>query len=423
MSGLISCDIDTAINAAMHFGEDQAILFCGPHGVGKSEAIYQIAAMLRDDIYRDEATCITVGNLLKNEGKMGDLVRTNDGKWHYDFGLPVIERRLSQMSEGELTGIPQVQENQLLRRETTKFTQMDFLSIAYEYPVVLFFDEINRAFTSLRQGTFQIADSKIFLGNKLHQRARVFVAANIGPLYQAEDFDIAEFSRYATFMINYNSEAWIKWATRSTSGVHQLVTDFISKDTNALYVDGTNFQPNNKYPDPRAWTRLGRLLTQKDQMGVLPHFIDSPMLMFVASSMVGQEEGQRFAAYCKENAFYFGVKDILNSWPEISKRLPNKRSEENRRRLIIMELFHKVQKCYDDLDTDFLMESDPAKINNFKTFLSEVPSELIATLAMLALKANSSSNEKIKNTKRNQNTLMVQAYTHIVNLTKNALKA
>ncbi len=344
MSGLISCDIDTAINAAMHFGEDQAILFCGPHGVGKSEAIYQIAAALRDELYRDEAVCVTVGNLLKNEGKMGDLVRTNGGKWHYDFGLPVIERRLSQMSEGELTGIPQVQENQLLRRETTRFTQMDFLSIAYEYPVVLFFDEINRAFTSLRQGTFQIADSKIFLGNKLHQRARVFVAANIGPLYQAEDFDIAEFSRYATFLINYNSEAWIKWATRSTSGVHQLVTDFISKDTNALYVDGTNFQPNNKYPDPRAWTRLGRLLTQKDQMGVLPHFIDSPMLMFVASAMVGQEEGQRFAAYCKENAFYFGVKDILNSWPEISKRLPNKRSDENRRRLIIMELFHKVQK-------------------------------------------------------------------------------
>jgi hypothetical protein len=69
------------------------------------------------------------------------------------------------------------------------------------------------------------------------------------------------------------------------------------------------------------------------------------------------------------------------------------------------------------------METDPVKINNFKTFLSEVPSELIATLAMLALKANSSNNEKIKSTKKNQNTLMVQAYTHIVNLTKNALKA
>ena len=420
MSGLVSCDIKTAIQTAIEYDADQAIMFCGPHGVGKSEAVYQIARLLRDDIYKDEEVCVAIGNLLKNEAKMGELIHKNGGKWSYSLGLPVIERRLSQMSEGELTGVPRVTENPILGRNTTKFTEMDFLATAFEFPVVVFFDELNRSFTSLRQGTFQIADSKAFLGNKLHKNSRVFVAANIGPLYQAEDFDIAEFSRYAVFMINYNSEVWLEWARNKESGVHPLVVDFISKDIKALYIAETNnFQPNNKYQDPRAWTRVGRLLTKKEQEGKLIDLINSTMLFNIVGGLVGQEEGQKFSSFCKENAFFFGVRDILNDWPEVSRKLPpNRGHSADRRRQIIMELFHKVQRSYEDLDMDLLTEKDPRKIENFLSFISEVQEELISSLVQRGMSV--SNNEKFKSNKKEVNQLFWVVKPHLEALAKKA---
>ena len=93
----ITCDIETAKQIASQQDVNQAVLLVGPHGVGKSEIVYQIAASLRDDVYKSKETCAAVGNILKNEGKMGDIVAENGGVWSYELGIPVIERRLSQM--------------------------------------------------------------------------------------------------------------------------------------------------------------------------------------------------------------------------------------------------------------------------------------------------------------------------------------
>jgi len=393
--------------------KDQAVLVVGPHGCGKSELMYDVAATLRDDLYKDESVCTEVGQLLKNEGKMGKLIASNGGKWSYEFGLPVIERRLSQMSEGELTGVPRISENELLGMETTKFTQMDFMSITYKFPVVLFLDELNRAFLSLRQATFQIADSKIFLGNKLHENTRVYVAANIGPLYQADDFDVAEFSRYAVFAMTYNTEEWLKWARRKESGVHGLVVDFINQNNNALYVDDKKFAVNSKFPDPRAWTRLGRRMVEFEKEGTLKNLIDSSStLSFFASGIIGPEEGARFAQYCKENAFFFGVEDVVNKWHEVAKKIPTKASLAEKRKQIILELASKVEASISDFN-EIWLTTEKSCYDNTVAFLKEVPEELYIQLAQAIMKYRDGCSEKNRQAAANSESLNSRLFEYL----------
>ena len=76
------------------------VLLRGRHGIGKSQVVYQLAAAA---------------------------------------GLPVVERRASQMTEGDLVGLPSVEGNR------TSFNPPDWFKQACEEPVCLFLDEVDRA--------------------------------------------------------------------------------------------------------------------------------------------------------------------------------------------------------------------------------------------------------------------------------------
>ena len=86
------------------------VLLRGRHGIGKSQVVYQLAAAA---------------------------------------GLPVVERRASQMTEGDLVGLPSVEGNR------TSFNPPDWFKQACEEPVVLFLDEVDRATLEVRQGIFR----------------------------------------------------------------------------------------------------------------------------------------------------------------------------------------------------------------------------------------------------------------------------
>lgn len=406
----ITCDIETAKQIASQQDVNQAVLLVGPHGVGKSEIVYQIAASLRDDVYKSKETCAAVGNILKNEGKMGDIVAENGGVWSYELGIPVIERRLSQMSEGELTGVPRIVENESLDRETTKFTQMDFMAITYKFPVVLFFDELNRAFPSLRQATFQIADSKIFLGNKLHPNTRVFVAANIGAMYQTDDFDVAEFSRYAVIGTQYDSEAWSRWAS-NRKDIHELVKSYILKEPTALYTDDKKFASNTKSPDPRAWTKVGRLMTRLSQENKLEEMVDSvSKFKMLVSSIIGPIEGFKFAEYCKENILFFGVKDIFENWKGVLSKIDKSTKHSDKKLKVIYELCHKVQASLDARNEIWLIENDEYARNLFD-FFSNIPNELVVPIAQSTLKMRNDTEIKPKNS---ENSILSKFYNDVL---------
>ena len=97
------------------------VLLRGRHGIGKSTVVYQYAK---------------------------------------EQGLPVVERRASQMTEGDLLGLPDLDDTTIKGQKITKFCAPDWLAQACNEAVVLFLDEVDRATMEVRQGIFELCDSR-----------------------------------------------------------------------------------------------------------------------------------------------------------------------------------------------------------------------------------------------------------------------
>ena len=132
----MAVDFKTFVAVAPHVARvRKPILLRGRHGVGKSCVVYQTAGAM---------------------------------------GLPVVERRASQMTEGDLVGLPSVEGNR------TSFNPPDWFKQACEEPVCLFLDEVARATLEVRQGIFELTDSRKLNGHNLHPDTLIFAAVNGG---------------------------------------------------------------------------------------------------------------------------------------------------------------------------------------------------------------------------------------------------
>ena len=197
------------------------ILLRGRHGVGKSCVVYQTAEQL---------------------------------------GLPVVERRASQMTEGDLVGLPSTDGN------VTSFNPPDWFNQACESPVVLFLDEVDRATMEVRQGIFELTDSRKLNGHVLHPETLVFAAVNggeHGAQYQVGEMDPAELDRWTVFDVEPTVEDWLSWAQGKVDG---LIWDFINNNRNHLEHVG-EFEPNKVYPSRRSWDRLNECLVSATLLG------------------------------------------------------------------------------------------------------------------------------------------------------------
>ena len=190
------------------------VMIRGRHGIGKSELVYQFAA-----------------------------------RWN----MPVVERRASQMTEGDLVGLP------IIDGDTTSWNPPDWYKEACRKPVVLFMDEIDRATTEVRQGFFQLADSRTLNGHRLHPDTLLFAAVNGGvhaAQYQVNDMDPAELDRWTVFDVEPSVEDWLDYANNR---VNAIIVDFIRH--NRLHLEHTkDFEPGKVYPSRRSWERLSRTI-------------------------------------------------------------------------------------------------------------------------------------------------------------------
>ena len=192
------------------------VLMRGRHGIGKSTVVYQIAE---------------------------------------ERGLPVVERRASQMTEGDLVGLPSTDGN------TTSFNPPDWFKTACDNPVVLFLDEVDRATIEVRQGIFELTDSRKLNGHVLHKDALIFAAVNggeHGDQYQVGEMDPAELDRWTVFDVEPSAEDWLTWAKDKVDGI---LWDFINQNRNHLEHTG-DFEPNKVYPSRRSWVRLNDCFAQ-----------------------------------------------------------------------------------------------------------------------------------------------------------------
>ena len=259
----MAVDFKTFIEIVPHVTSARfPVLMRGRHGIGKSQVVYQLAKT---------------------------------------FNLPVVERRASQMTEGDLVGLPSINAN------ATAWNPPNWFKYACQNACVLFFDEVDRATTEVRQGLFELTDSRKLNGFKLHEDVLIFAAINggeHGANYQVSDMDPAELDRYTVFDLEPTVEDWLTWAK---DRVNSVVWDFINQNRNHLeHNDDT--EPNKVYPSRRSWDRFNSTV---NETGLLEKA--SPVLYHLASSFVGMEAGVAFNDFVQNYDRQVTVEDVLNN--------------------------------------------------------------------------------------------------------------
>ena len=241
------------------------ILLRGRHGIGKSCVVYQTAKTL---------------------------------------GLPVVERRASQMTEGDLVGLPKTDGN------VTAFCPPDWYQEACNNAVVLFLDEVDRATIEVRQGIFELTDSRKLNGHVLHPETLIFAAVNggeHGEQYQVGEFDPAELDRWTVFDVEPTIEDWLTWAKPE---VHEIVWDFINQHRDHLEHTG-DFEPNKVYPSRRSWDRLNECVVHAGFLEDQARKTQAATIYELGCAFVGFEAAVAFRDFAEKYERQVSVADIL----------------------------------------------------------------------------------------------------------------
>ena len=237
------------------------VLIRGRHGIGKSTIVYQLADKMN---------------------------------------MTVIERRASQMTEGDLLGLPKLAKN------VTTWCPPEWLATACNEPVVLFLDEVDRATLEVRQGIFELCDSRKIAGNALHPDTLIFACVNggeHGSQYQVGEFDPAELDRYTVFDVEPTVEDWLDWAT---ANVAQEVWDFINHNHGHLE-HKSDYEPNKVYPSRRSWERLSKTLS-----GMGDEIENSSSTYQIAQAFIGFEGAVAFNNFLKDYDRQVSIEDLLD---------------------------------------------------------------------------------------------------------------
>jgi len=248
------------------------VLLRGKHGVGKSQVVYQVAAKRN---------------------------------------LPVVERRASQMTEGDLLGLPDTADTSINGRKSTTWNAPDWLVTACEHPVVLFLDEVDRATMEVRQGLFELTDSRKINGWDLHPGTLIIAAVNggdHGAQYQVGEMDPAELDRWTVFDVEPTVEDWLNWANEDNN-VETLIWDFINHNHAHLEHQG-EFEPNKVYPSRRSWKRFNDVAVLA---GVLVKEGNKDMLFNLASAFLGFEAAVSLRDFVDKYEWQVSIEDILDN--------------------------------------------------------------------------------------------------------------
>ena len=313
--------IKTFTEVAPRLPRSTSILLRGDHGIGKSQVVRQVAASL-------------------------------------DGGLPVIDRRLSQMSEGDMIGLPSTD------GEVTRFNPPDWFKRACDEPVTLFLDELNRATPEVMQAAFQIVLDRELNGWKLHPRTAVFAAINSSANYTVNEVDPALLDRFWTIDLTPSANDWLVWARGKLADV---VVDFITQ--NEKFLDpAKNAEPGSVQVSRRSWERLSNALSGAGIADTPDDGLFYPMCL----GYVGLEATTAFLSFAKSQDARFSGEDIVNSYTDkVQKKLKKLNSQDK---------WNAAVEKAGDFVTTKLDNLNEAQVANISSFAKDLPAELRITL-------------------------------------------
>lgn len=246
--------VEMLLNIATVLPTSTSVLFRGPHGIGKSEIAHQIS-----DLWAIE---LEIEN--------------------YHF----IDRRLSQTSEGDLIGLPKIDDI------STKFLPVDWYMKLCKEPGFLFLDELNRATPEVMQAAFQIVLDRELNGHKLHPQTIVYAAINNSAEYTINEMDPALLDRFWVVDLMPTVKDWLSWA--KASKIHPIVIGFI--DNNPKFLDPpSNYEPGDVHPSRRSWARVSKSIERLEDKFHLNFDLWYPVVM----GFCGVEAAINFTQYAR----------------------------------------------------------------------------------------------------------------------------
>jgi hypothetical protein len=307
--------VRTFLKVAPLLPGETSVLLRGAHGIGKSQVVRQVAK---------------------------------------HFNLPVTDRRLSQMSEGDMIGLPSTD------GEVTRFNPPDWYKAACKSPVCLFLDELNRATPEVMQAAFQIVLDRELNGWKLHPNTRVFAAINTGGTYTVNEMDPALLDRFWTVDLTPDTQDWLTWAKESGK-VHDNVVTFIAG--NEKWLDPPKGgDPGAVSPSRRSWERLSNALCLAN-VAELP---DDPMFYPLCLGYVGTEATIAFHGYVKTIDAQVTGQEIIEEFDKVKKKIDRLGQEK---------LNIAIEKMADYV-TKNLATLDDNQGKNLRAFMNHLPAEL-----------------------------------------------
>lgn len=270
-------DFVTFKQAAKLLPENISVIMRGRHGIGKTEVVRQLAVE--------------------------------------EFSLPIIERRLSQLTEGDLIGLPKIDGN------TTRFLPPDWYQDAMEKPCLLFLDEFDRSIHEVQQAAMELILDRSIQGKKIHDDCRIYAAINggkHGAMYNVNNIDPALNDRFWIADIDPSAQEWLAWGQDK---IISEILDFIHihheehLETKKLTQDAYKITPSR-----RSWTRLSNVL--RNNPDVLENFKKQHRLFVsLCTGFVGIEAAGKFLSFLKDRNKHVTAEDILDRFDQNESRL------------------------------------------------------------------------------------------------------
>ena len=330
-------DIKTFLKVAPALPPDIAILVRGPHGIGKSQLFRQVAEKL--------------------------------GFSQADF----IDRRLSQMTEGDLLGLPELTDG------VTRFAPPDWYMSACKAPKIVLLDEFNRATPEVMQCGFQIVLDHELNGHPLHPETRVYAAVNASPEYTVNEMDPALLDRFWTIDLEPTVEDWLEWA--GTAGVDSVMVDFIRQNPGHLRHSG-QLEPGKIYPSQRSWDRLDKSLKNAginltEQAGSAPD-----LLYPISLGFVGLEAAITFRDFVKNYESILSAEDVLDRWSDKTVKDKIKKLTADKQNALMEKILFTAKKA----------TWAPSQVTNIAAFVKSVSAEMTVSFFNKLMETNQLEN-------------------------------
>lgn len=316
----------------------QTALLRGRHGIGKSAIAYQMAEI-----------------------------------WNLDT---VIERRISQLSEGDMIGLPDRGAVKTFDGKdwlVTNFLPTDWFLEAQFKPCLVFLDEINRGTPETIQACFQFVEKGELNGRKIHPDSRIVAAVNHSKEYQVTPMDMAFVDRFWVADVEPDKEDWLAWA-RGRGNIDVNVIDFITQCNEDHFEimpeKAAQMSTTDITPSRRSWERLNRHVTKELNGSSLIDDPSSGVFYDVCRGFVGPEASRALSKFLHERGANVSPEDIINSFDLVAARVKRMKAEN------LVALIDKIKHYVKSRSIRF---TDNQGMNLSK-FMKAIPAEISVSL-------------------------------------------